>query len=348
MVTIYFRGGEDVDFTGVGTARGVDTTGGRFRAGYARNSLQITTLGINDTFWTAVNKFSVSSLWWTARVLPNGGTNPGGTGTHFWHFTDAAGVVRLRARLVSQNNAFNAVVWAIEKVNAAGTATQLGSNIQFTGMGTNVLSKMDIQINYSTTGSLTIYTAAADGSGSVTAFTYSGDVTTDGQTLLAGFDLGHPGTGSGCFTNWSEIMVADSDSRTLGLVTLVPTANGNTHNFDTGTPAAANINENAINDATLDGSSVAGQIDQYTIGTLPTGTFSILQIGITARMMKGLSGPAHMDLGVRSGSTPADYWSPDVALPTLWQSFVYDWTVDPSTSAPWLVLPVNIGLRSVV
>ncbi len=131
----------------------------------------------------------------------------------------------------------------------------------------------------------------------------------------------------------------------MSLQSLAPVANGNTHNFDTGTPAAANVNEITLSDGTVDGSTTAAQIDQYTIPALATGSFSILAVGVSARMQKGTSGPTKMDLGVRSTS---DYWSADQVLTVTWAAYQNWWTTDPNTaSSPWAALPSNIGLQSV-
>jgi hypothetical protein len=124
-----------------------------------------------------------------------------------------------------------------------------------------------------------------------------------------------------------------------------PVANGNTHNFDTGSPAASKVNETTLDDTTLDGSTTAGQIDQYTIPAITSGTFGIIAIGVSARMQKGTSGPSKMDLGTRVSGT--DYWSTDFSLAASWQTSQYWQTVDPSTSAAWTALPTNIGLKSV-
>jgi hypothetical protein len=236
-----------------------------------------------------------------------------------------------------------ATTFQVFKRTAAGVATSLGT-FAYT-MAANVLYKWDFQVVGAVAGTFNIY-ITQNGASVLQVFSFSGDTTTDGAgQLIAYHAYGSGLTGQIAFS-WSEGIAASTDTRQYGLVTLVPTANGNTHTFDTGSPAAANINEVILNDATLDGSSVAGQIDQYTIGTLPAGAWSILDIAVSARMLTG-SGPAHMDIGVRSGSTLADYWSPDIALTAVFTIYQYDWPTDPSTSAGWLALPVNIGLRSV-
>ena len=129
------------------------------------------------------------------------------------------------------------------------------------------------------------------------------------------------------------------------LQTLAPVANGNTHNFDTGTPLASNVNEVVLSQATLDGSTTAGQIDQYTIPALVAGSYSIVDVSITAQLIKGASGPSKMDLGVRSGAV--DTWGADKSLFNYWESFQSNWALDPATTLAWAALPTNIGIKSV-
>jgi len=227
-------------------------------------------------------------------------------------------------------------VAAAFKVSNAGVATQLGSNFSLP-FSTSSVDKLDFYIDYQAAGTFTVYLNG------IQVFTYSGDVTTDGTTTLTGLRLASLGHSRNF--NWSEVMLTDFDTRSWNLQTLAPVANGNTHNFDTGSPAASNVNEITLSDATLDGSTSAGQIDQYTLPAIASGTYSIVSIGVSARLQKGSSGPSKMDLGVRSGGS--DYWSSDQTLTTAWTDYQNWWMTDPNTSATWAALPTNIGLKSV-
>jgi hypothetical protein len=262
----------------------------------------------------------------------------------FMGWVDAGGVQRLWLRNANLQPTGGLIQMQLCKTNAAGTTTQLGSNfgLQYNN-NSHVTSKLDFNINYGASGTVTIY------QNGVSMFTFSGDTTTDSVTSLSGcyIKCGCPvqaGLTLNAILSWSEFIVADVDTRSMSLQTLQPVANGNTHNFDTGTPAAANVNETTLNDATLDGSSSAGQIDQYTIGSLVSGA-TIIAVGISARMAKGSSGPSKMDLGFRISG--ADYWSSDISLNLAWTCQQNWWLTDPSTSASWAALPTNIGLKSV-
>ena len=332
MTTIYWAGGEDCDCYQLGGGA-VTTSSFYYRSTYARCALQVT--NANDSAWENWLPFTFSTGWFSARYNTSQVFNRGGNSAILLNFRDASNIERIRINCTSSNNTLQ-----VYKVNAAGSATQLGSN--FTMIASSISGspdKLDIYLDYQASGTLTIYWNA------IQVFTYSGDVTTDGNTSLSYFRCGGQNGGSNPSGAWSEIILADTDTRSWNLQTLAPVANGNTHNFDTGSPAAANVNETTLNDATLDGSTSAGQIDQYTIPSIAAGTYTITAVGVSARCQKGASGPTKMDLGVRSGGS--DYWSSDQALTTTWAGYQNWWVTDPNTAATWAALPSNIGLKSV-
>lgn len=335
LPVIYWRGTEDIDYN-LGGGSNLDGTAGRYRSGYARYAIgpagSNASNSVNLIPWNG--GAGASSFWFSSYVFV---LNTASNNWNVLWFYDTNRIIRFFIQQIGTNT------FQIFKRNAAGTNTSLGTFGG--GLANSVLTKWDIQIVGGVSGAVNIYATVSGVNTPIFAFT--GDTTTDGAAQpIAYHGLGNGLNGGGQWL-WSEQIASDSDTRAMSLVVLIPTANGNTHNFDTGTPAAANINEQVLNQTTFDGSSVAGQIDQYTISGLPTGTFQILDIGITAQMMKGYTGPTKMDFNVRSGASPADYFSPDTALTTVWTTYVYDWPNDPSTSASWTSLPVNIGLRSV-
>ncbi len=328
MATVYFGGGEDSEFyqQGGGT---VTTNTSFFRSTYARCAL--VTSSTTTCFWQNWTAFNVSTAWFHAR-LSWLASSFGSATVRAFGWCDASNVERLRISSTGTNT------FKAEKINAAGTSTQLGSD--FTIVPSNLVGApdaLDVFIVYNAAGTFTVYWNG------IQKFTYSGDVTTDSATALAFIRPATVAAGGG--GAWTELIVADSDTRSWNLQTLPPVANGNTHDFDTGSPAAANVNEIVLNDATLDGSTTAGQIDQYTIPTIAGGTYTIVAIGVSARMQKGATGPTKMDIGVRSGGT--DYWSSDQTLITAWYGYQNWWNTDPNTSATWAALPSNIGLKSV-
>jgi hypothetical protein len=228
-------------------------------------------------------------------------------------------------------------LFGVFKVATAGTETQLGSSFQMS-LSQYLQDKLDVYFDNAASGNVKIYLNG------VLYFNYSGDTRTE-TTSMAHVRLGNNATAVNSQMHWSEIMVLDHDTRTCSLQPLIPAANGNTHDFDVGTPAAANINEISVSDSTVDGATTNGMIDQYTINAIAAGTYTILALGITARAAKGDTGPANLQLGVRITAT--DYWDSSQALTVAWEAYQKWWTVSPATSATWAALPVNIGVKAV-
>lgn len=327
MPTIYWAGGEDCDVYPIAGGT-VNTNAAGFRSGYARCGLLT---GGGSTQWVPWVPFSaaVSSFWTTMRLNKGGASTA--NGNKFFSWLDSSNIERLRFVGTGTNSTYR-----IEKVDNTGTATQLGSNFTMVVSNGVILDKLDVFINYAVAGQVTCYING------IQVFTFSGDTTTNSVTTLQNVRFGYQDGSS----SWiSEMIVSDTDTRSMSLQTLQPVANGNTHTFDTGSPAAANVNEVILNDATLDGSTTAAQLDQYTIPAIVAGTFTIIAVGVSARMQKGASGPSKMDLNVRSGGS--DFFSADQILTATWAGYQNWWATDPNTSSTWAALPTNIGLKSV-
>jgi hypothetical protein len=258
---------------------------------------------------------------------------------------DVNGIVRLRARFNTGGGPPN--LMTIEKVTAAAVATTLFT-VSFVSdtVGTGVeATQLAWHVNYTGAGGGFVelyYKGILLGS-------FSGDPTTDGITSLSFLRMLSNGGGNN--TKWSEVMVTDFDIRACSLQTFAPVANGNTHNFDTGTPAAANVNEVTLNVATLDGSTTAGQIDEYTTAAVVAGTFDVAAYGVSALMSKGTSGPSKADLAVRTGG--ADFFSADFALGLFYLDYQNWWMTNPGTGVAWTTAQIgstagfNIGVKSV-
>lgn len=337
MTTIYFAGGEDVDFYFVGVCT-INTSTNTFRSAYARCSLNTTSA--DSAYWVNQTAFATAptSFWFTARQWVNTADVGGVLNTRMLRFVDSSLLTRLQIRC---SNATAPPTFVVEKVNTAGTVTTLTNTLTAWQITTLNNATIQIIINFvnAVSGSVDVY---VNSGGTLThVYNFTGDTTTE-TTAISGVLLGN---GFNTTAGWSEIIVSDTDSREWSLQTLAPVANGNTHNFDTGSPAAANVNEVTLNDATLDGSTTAGQIDQYTIPAEATGTFSIVAVGMSSRMQKGATGPSKMDLGFHISSS--DYWSSDMALTTTWASYQNWWSTSPATSANWSAYPTNVGLKSV-
>lgn len=338
--TVYWAGTQDVDFTFYGSTV-IDTNAGRHRPSFVTSGPNLGG-SIATDFVESNPAFAQSTFWMGCRFCDSFGAG-NVTNAIPWAFLDVNRITRIRFRATSAGNPNN---WVVEKVTAAGAATTL---ITITGLiwdvpaTGNEATKMDVFINYAVAGSISVYYKG------LLLGSFTGDVTTDSITSLSYVRYGTFGSGNSNFV--SECMVINVDTRACSLAAFLPVANGNTHTFDTGTPAAANVNETPLNDSTLDGSTTANQIDQYTTAAVPTGTFSVLAYGVIARALKGTSGPTKLDLNVRTGG--ADFFSTDQVLSTFWQTYPNWWSQNPNTSADWTTAQIgntagfNIGVKSI-
>lgn len=350
--SILFAGGEDIDFlsttpytTTSGTAPSIliDTTAGHFRSGFARYGLGVQySVFTSGTLSIPSGLFNVSSYWFSTWIYTGSGTTGGATNALF--FYDNNGLPRLKVTSAASG------LPGVYTINTAGTVTQLGSNASAM-FAANTLIKLDIFINYAVSGSFKMYFNGTP------VYSFSGDVTTNSVTSLGSridMIIWFTSSGSSSLFTYSEVMVSTRDTRNLSLVTQVPTANGNTHNWDGGTASNAASNLASVAQANPQFSGTSGQIQEYEVTpTIPTGSYGVISVVQKAQATIGASGPQHFDFMVRTGST--DYTSsPDIAPTSGWSTFSYNWDTNPNTAVPWTTsdLPssstsFNMGLKSV-
>ena len=191
----------------------------------------------------------------------------------------------------------------------------------------NVLTKMDVFVDFGSSGHVLVY---FDGD---LICSYSGD-TTSGQASYNGFDL------SG--GNWSEVIWADFDTRPLGLITLIPAADGATDTWDVG--GVSNINEVVLNDATSNQSGTASQIQLYTVqGSLPAGNYGIDAVEVVSRAATTSGAPQHIEDMIRVGGS--NYLSSSFAQAAAFKRNAYVWTTNPNTSAAWTQADLGSGFQ---
>jgi hypothetical protein len=329
-MTYYFIGGEDHDFTKIGaTSVNTATTAAR-RTANARCALQVGTGSASTDGWQGALSAAQSSFWFTARLYMSASTTPSSTldGISFLGGTTR----RLVLGITSSSSTLK-----LYKRNAAGTSTLLAT--ASASLLTIGMVKLDVQITYGTSGSVNVY------QDNTLVLSYSGDVTTDSATSLSGFVLGQP-TGGG-FVAWSEIICTSDDTRSMSLVTLAPSANGNAFAW---TNTYANLNEVTIDDTSLCNSSTAGDLAQMTVSSSGiTGNPAIRALCISARAQKGGTGPQNIEMNVRTGGN--DYFSADQALPAALSRVAYTFETNPATSGPWAYTDLtaagfNIGLKA--
>jgi hypothetical protein len=309
----YFMGGEDLDFSPIGGPT-ITTNASLFRTGFARCGLAT---GAGQR-WRVPASYGYSvtgNWWWTARLIQE----------------------MFSGNLLIFNGPGDVAALAIDYNGNVFTITGGVPTLVSPSTGPvpfNVLTKADINVNFGSSGSITVY---FDGD-IINEFT--GNVT-GGQSSLAGFDMGSGGT-----SIWSEVMWADHDTRALGLVTLPAVANGNANTWDV--HAVGNIDGIQFNDAQTDQSGTALQIDQYTVGALPSGNFGIDAVEVVARAVTTSGAPQNLQLMVRAGGT--NYNSSSILQGVAFQRNANIWLTNPNTSTYWqqgdLGSGFNIGVES--
>lgn len=376
MSSPLFVGCEDISFTPIGTsivpssaAVGQwqpDTTANSFRSGYPRYAMMLNTAvgaGADTIHYLRTQPyagalFSSNNFWTTFRYNCTSGNGTQARQNIPIRFVDSNGVVRLRIKFSNVTAAPNDT-FIVEKVNAAGTATQVGSTsvgrYASAAAGSSYIvntDKIDIYVNYSASGTFSVYLNG------VQTFTVTGvDLTTDGQTNLAAVDLGSA-DGSQNSTNsksaYSEVLCTADDTRGLsGIAVQVATANGNTHNWDNGT--AANFSANSMNtgQTSPQSSATTGQIDEYQVTpALPSGVFSVVSVVQHAQVAAGLTGLTKFDFMVRTGGS--DFASSDFTPTLNWVTYATNWDLNPNTGSAWAIGQLlnsstlfNMGLKSV-
>lgn len=247
-----FAGGEDIDF--IAPAAGIVTTTSTayHYSKYARAAIGPS--GTTDPMKTPF--FTATSLFWLHFTHRNNITSS--AGYSFISLADSNGVERLR--VVIDGGGDTSLI-EIYKVDSTGTTTLLVTSTDL--ISTDTLEDFDLYVDYSATGEVAFYY-----NGRAIA-QYSGDVTTDGETALAQAWFHKI---SSWVSYYSEIFVSTENTRNKHLVTLAPQANGNTMNW---TGAVTGIDETSVDDSDLISSSASGEIAQFTIPALPSGSYSV-------------------------------------------------------------------------
>jgi hypothetical protein len=332
QATLLYAGGEDVDFIcNSGGSCSVDTTAGRFRSGWAREAYSV----VGTTSDPPTNRFAsaafspVSTLWVHGQHC---NWNQLGAGCDT-STTNAAQLIRI---MDSSGNPTLIVRGAgaagqvkISSRTAGGTFTDLVTCSSAMGSGVN---QLDLYVNYATSGQVTLYNNSAQ------VCDYTGNVTNgDGATTLNQIELASTHSCTACNGVWSEVIVATTDTRAMSRFTANTTGNGNTTSFSGTNVCSAIWSATAFNDTSYGFSGSNNAIHECTINSaVPAGSYSVLGLVMSARVLVGATGPQHFDFVTRTGGT--DYMSPDFApLPSFSNITNYIQTANPATSNPWAV-----------
>lgn len=346
--TIYFAGSEDVDFIPDGYLLGWQAIGLN-RPAWSRGALTLQTIANNasfpypeirngtDSFEVTPTFTNVSTFWFHAQQYSQSLDLTALTtfGANFLGFASPDGIWRLALRGAGGDGQIQLI-----KRDSTGTITVLATsstNVFFSG-----LNQIDVNVVYGTTGSVNVYYEGVNSP----ALSYSGDITTEGETELNRCFLGL--SRDSYVTAWSEVIITDTDSRSMGLFTMPPLAPGNTQDW---IGDDNDINKQTIDDSTYINSQTADQLSEWTTPTsLPPGQWEIETIWQTVRINRGLVGPQHFEFLSRPATAGADYTSTDVFPAAAYDNYTYNWSVNPATSAQWSLADIatgfNLGIKS--
>jgi len=313
-MAILWCGGEDIDFSYL-SGYGPDSTAGTFRSGYARYSMGgAAAAGIAKSV-----QFSGISSGWLGCMAYFGDTVSGRCKIGFADLSTGKGI------FVS-GSATNKL--AIAKWDGSSLST-LASEASTSASAS--LKKLDLQIiNYNTaSGTANLYYDR------ILLATYTGDMRISGITefnsIIAKAD------GSGGRQSYSEIIIADADTRSFSMVTHYPNAAGDTLDW---TGAYGNLDEETISDADLAYNNTDGNRALYNLSNLPTGSFSIIAVKAVVRALASAdSSPKTLNLGIKSGTTVNV--SDNKTLTTSWDTYSRLMSTNPCTGSPFTPTEVD-------
>lgn len=136
----------------------------------------------------------------------------------------------------------------------------------------------------------------------------------------------------------SEMLLADEDTRTWYVCTLVPNAAGDNSNLNSGT--YVDIDELLAIDADVITANTAGQEAQYNLSNLPGGYFDIKGVKVAYRGTKGANVVlSNWSLGVKTEGTINV--SQMNTMNTTWESFERLMIINPVTGIQWTQQEIN-------
>jgi hypothetical protein len=322
--TLLFSGGEDVDFICAGTGSCNVDTSARHRAGWSRESISLLGSNASDPPSNRIvtPPFATNStIWVHGQFCANNCSGSDNTsGAQLLRVIDTLGNPTLIVRGTGTLGQFK-----ISSRTAAGAFTDL---VTCPAAVTIQITQLDLRVTYGTSGEVTLF------SNSVQVCDFTGNVTNgDGATTLNQVEL----SSAGGTSYWSEVIIATTDTRAMARFTANTVANGNTTGFSGSNICSAIWSATAFNDTSFGFSGSNNVLHQCTINSsIPPGVYSVLGLGMSARVLVGSSGPAHFDFVTRVNGT--DFPSPDFSPTQTFSNIAnYIQATNPSTGNPWSI-----------
>ncbi len=282
-MSILWCGGEDIDFPN-GASVVTSTTAGVFRTGYAREAVQP---GVGTSSYS--NAFSggaITSGWMQARCYYAASGNV----TNFRLFGITTSGALAKGIYVGVGSANSRLaIYKYDGTTLTKLAEETGNSL--TSGAINLLT-----LKFSNFGSSCTINLYSNGGSAVISGTY--DASISGVSNLDSVVLFTPNVNY--YGLFSEVVIADEDTRGFSIVTHAPNAAGTTNDW---TGAYTDINETAINDSTAVYVNMTGKDEQFNLTNLPSGKWGIKAMRIVARMAKSNSTPTTVALGYNNGGS---------------------------------------------
>jgi hypothetical protein len=316
-MTILFAGGEIGALIPSDSAAFESASDGTFNSAFARCSTLINSqLSYADT----PDVGSQTDIWFHGEIRHTNVFSPG----RYLAFLNSSGTEVFRLTL---SGGLTSTTIKMQYL-LAGVWTDIGSSIT---INSSTRQEYDIHVDV-TNGTADLYLAGNK--------RIAGSATLTGITDIAQARLG------GCNqAYWSQIIVADESTIGWRLTTVPATSAGATTDW-TGT--YAEIDEITYSDADFINSATANQVELFAHGTVVPSGYKVRGVAVTARAKKGSTGPANLQLALRSGGTV--YVSSSNALDEGYGAFCNIWETDPATSADFTtsaITALQFGVKSI-
>lgn len=328
--------GEKSDIEQVGNPNMLTSTAGTYRRTVSRFVMGLYQANsLSENRWQTAFSSAYTSLWYTFRCY-----HSGATGT-FGYMLVGLGKGAYKRIGIGHSGTSNKL--CIIRTGSGGDtnlATESGTFI------INTLYKYDVQItSFGASGTVNVYRANGDGTSSSLIMTYTGDLTTDSVTDLdyAAFQGTSNGTG---IPYISEVIFATTDTRGMGLVTMEPTANGNTYAWS---GSYADVDEVDLSDTDLIGSNTDAQVAQFAYNSSRIGSPSAIEAVVIAARGQAGGGITQLTPNWRIAST--DYYGTAISPGIGFKPVQAIYATNPNTAAAWTASDlttagVNYGFRA--
>jgi hypothetical protein len=327
-MTILFMGGEMGAFV-PSDANTIENTGETdvFDAAFSRCSIEMS----GSTSYCESADFAASHSLWVHFAIGAGNGSGTSSTVKILALANAAGTNLARVNVNYASSTSHTV--SLEYWNGA-SFTSVGS---FTINMTSTIHHMDLQVvGNSGTGSMALYVAGTERitTGSI-----------DMSSVASLTNVRSYGRASNSDMHISQVIVADESTIGWRLATFYPSGAGATSSW---TGAYTSIDEPVFSDADFILSSVADQVSTFAqTGPVMTG-YTVKAVAVAARAKRGASGPANLQLALRSAGTT--YFSGSKALDLGITANVGIWETDPATTAAWVntaISSLQPGVKSI-